>query len=906
MKRLGMLLLLFGVLSYTGCKKTVAPVEPPPFTSTMESSYHQGARVDLPFGGYVSVDGNVFQEGASLTVEASPVLSYRSPAAELDAYRISPVVTVRFRGEDFVPMTMGDISTILYGLNVALPVTEGAPPGNAGIIMILNDRYLLTDPFMAPIEAGSTPGVKIPLHLTRHLLQSRENTVQIFFARIPENEAPQYSWATRLFYGYKSSGSRLNFETILHAQTGNDTSLAVVFAPVRLLTTPGYQVGLPRNTANPDDNFSQWLSSFQQYLAGQLSLGQNGNKLITFYQFLHNGQNGFFSPADALWNHLKKAGLRDGGFRYRTPWDDVVILFGHSMGGLISRALAAKHPEAVGAIFTWDTPHEGSIFADMVVSQGFWGRSLDDYIYRAIRNPQDADQFDRDRNVHLVTFAGFGLSMARLGNMETYIRLIGGGLLNAIWQSTKNAATVLVKDENIHPYLKVCAGSQIYQISRPNGYNLPNPSPIRQLNRLEIRNRRYLSGNGVKVFSYMIDQNFYPRNTAAFQETSLKFQHMFGLIMAALENVSQNCSVHGEQLPMPGGRMVRVSLYPPMNSTQNYRNDGVVALYSGLWKPFMAGQNARTFAKSYYHPNSEAYPISSPVLNLYHTQVYDPRYVRVGSGSVYQRSGQLYTHLKDEVQNRLNQIIQGYAESWAQVFDYAQAGGSSYELREGIVMYAYPRKTNEDLKTLMTNIWNRTHSIDSLTHVYDHYAARTNNYFSNVDGFTPILDFGSRATRVALGLEKYASPQSQYVYLVAKIKVFSGNVHHFFREWDFTTGNTPSSVGIKDHYKKTYNNGRNPYRFVILGRFHKQGGKYVLDNNGPKFQPVRVTYKDIKVTLNDPVTGNPKCHTFKVRFLNFKDTNIGQGYHMDQDYTLATAEGIDDIRHIGVSDGACP
>ena len=551
--KLWSLLLVFFWMAGTGCQRTPATFQPPRFEGSLQSSTYGGERLDFPEGGWVGVEGLTFRDGAKLDVIVRDELP--DPLSVYRPYLATPVVTLRFNKQDlYSELPPSAIERLLYGTVISFPVRRALSAERSNAIVVINNRHVLALPYGAVARAGSQTAVRIPLGTYLPILEEGENNVTVFLAEPPSTlPQPQASgdWA-HLWLGKPQSGS-VQFRSNEHTRVRQGQ-----LSPVHVIFSSGLNVAAWASL-NARNDFKAWSDTLYKRLKNSLGIGNKVDSLIRFYQFIHDGHHGFLDVGSQLSRKLD--------LTYQTLWDlggekGKVVVAGFSMGGLISRDFASHNPDKVLGVFTMDTPHEGSIIADMVAFRyncGPFGITCDwvAWVADQITNRyglRDAIRFTSEATyTTVVTLGPIGLTMAGVDDITSYPIF-----------ADKSAIKPLYYQPESQPYARICLARRqtLMTLTSP-----PTKRGVSDIARLRARESRTPGLSNINLYSAMVRGLPNPSSPPSLWHPTNRVLWGLGKLMGAAE--------------YPTGSPC-TSLYPP-NQDWNYQNDGVVNLTSGLW-----------------------------------------------------------------------------------------------------------------------------------------------------------------------------------------------------------------------------------------------------------------------------------------------------------------------------------
>ncbi len=585
---------VLGLVALAGCsRKPSAPPLSPHWSGALQATFEGGQSLEAPSGVWVGVEGMTFRNGGILEVETASDLP---PALEVyRPYQASDVVILRFRKEDlaFPELSEGvrGIEGLLYGIAVALPLRRSLSARWGNVVVVANGVPTAM-PYATALQAGEVARVRIPIATLNLLTRPGENELVVFFAEGEEQtlspeallsmlppEAREPSVALQALadkYGYPFRLEVQGNEVKLGSGTPYSAAVVAgkrygVFDPVAVFFSNGLNVfsfwspvpcspvgipGLLPSCSTREDV----LTAIYQKLSSQIG-ADLAKKLVGYYKFHHSGHEGFGMPAVKLWERFNRSYLDGGvlgGQKHR------VLLTGFSMGGLVSRNAATMHPDAVLGVGTINTPHLGSIIADLVTYQDRNGDFID-YVAREAKNRL---------GLGIIEYARFWLQLR--DPRRTYIPIAGAsevfsagttGVLGIPLLATANAITPLrYVPKPGDPFVRVCVSA------RGRTVDIPDPTSADAIAAL-MGAEQGAFRTPLRLHAYMTHS--LPGKPGLTQPVDL-FQWILGNFMAALD-FSGPCT----------------GLYP--SSPYAYTNDGVVARKSGLFD----------------HPASRAYQLST-------------------------------------------------------------------------------------------------------------------------------------------------------------------------------------------------------------------------------------------------------------------------------------------------------
>jgi len=624
---------VLGLLVLAGCtRKPSAPSLSPlsHWSGALQATFEGGQSVEAPSGAWVGVEGMTFRNGGILEVEVSSDLP---PALEVyRPYLASEVVTLRFRKEDlaFPELSEGvrGIEGLLYGIAVALPLRRNLS-SEWGNVVVVADGVPTVMPYATALQAGEVGRVRIPIATLSMLTRPGENELVIFFAEGQEQTLSSEALLSMLppevrnssvslqavvdKYGYPfrlkvegnevkqgSGGIPYSVEILVGKRFG-------VFDPVAVFFSNGLNVfsfwspvpcgpveipGLIAECSAPHGV----LTAIYQKLSNRIGADM-AKKLVGFYNFQHSGHEGFGMPAAKLWERFNRSYVDEGalgGQKHR------VLLTGFSMGGLVSRNAAVMRPDAVLGVGSINTPHLGSIIADLVTYQDREG-DLIDYVAREAKNRL---------GLNLIEYARFWLELR--DPRRTYIPIAGvsevfhagtTGVLGIPLLAPAQAITPLrYVPKPGDPYIRVCVSVKSRTVDIPDPTRGDDIAALMGAEQGAFR-------SPVRLHAYMT-RNL-PGKPGLTQPIDL-FQWILGNFMAALD-FSGPCD----------------GLYP--SSPYAYANDGLVARKSGLFD----------------HPANRAYQFSTQAASLdrFHLSAPNPNEIGQWANTL---AGWIEDYLKNE------------------------------------------------------------------------------------------------------------------------------------------------------------------------------------------------------------------------------------------------------------------
>lgn len=583
-----------------------APADDYRWVGSIQASYDGGQTLESPSGAWVGVEGLTFRDGGVLNVEVTRSLP--SFLAVYQPYQASDVVTLRFLGTDLAQDPRGveglqGIEGLMYGVALEIPLRRGISRKWGNVVVVANG-VPLPMPYATPMQAGDVARVRIPVAVLEALSQPGTNEMVVFFAEgreftpSPEEILSALPEDARKVAQVNLVGDKAGYPFRLEVQ-GNEVKLGNsmpyssgivvgkkygVFDPVAVFFSSGYNPfsfwspvpcsPVPSNPLLPNCNERDpVLTAIYQKLSESIG-ADKAKKLVGYYRMHHSGHVGFDPPAGKLWSLLDQSYIDANAFG---DGKRKIVLTGFSMGGLVSRSVAADHSDAVLGVGTLNTPHLGSIIADLV-SYNDRGKDLVDYIY---------DYVTERLNMGLVEKARFWLELR--DPRRTYIPIAGvsevfragtTGIAGIPILSGVDAVTPL---KYVHPprdpYVRVCVSSRRVTVDVPDPREGDEP-----IGGLFAREQR-IASKRIRLYAYMTPQL---PNKPALTDFMGFFLWILGQYMGALDFTGP-CR----------------SLYPSSNTF--YHNDGVVAVKSGRFE--------------HWGPSNYALSTMSTSQNKFHLQV---------------------------------------------------------------------------------------------------------------------------------------------------------------------------------------------------------------------------------------------------------------------------------------------
>ncbi|MCF6192086.1 MAG: hypothetical protein L3J76_02980 [Candidatus Hydrothermae bacterium] len=494
--RLWSLALILFWLVGTSCQRTPASFQPPDFEGQLQSTSYGGERLDLPDGGWVGVEGLTFRDGARLDIMVRQDLP--DPLTPYRPYLATPVVTLRFNKQDlYNELPPSAIERLLYGAVISFPVRRALSAERSNAIVVINNEHLLALPYAASVQSGAFAAVRIPLGTYMPLFNEGDNTVTIFLVEPPSTSPqPEASgdWA-HLWLG-KPQSSNVRFRSNEHTRVRQGQ-----FSPVHVIFSSGLNI-FASSSLSPRNSFSAWSDTLYKRLRNALGIGDKVDSLVNFYQFIHDGHHGFLGVGAQLRRKLD--------LTYHTVWNlggekGKILLAGFSMGGLVSRDFAVHDPDKVLGIFTMDTPHEGSIIADMVsfrYSCGPFGLTCDwtSWVAGQIRRrfgTLDATRFMADAmGISLITLY-LPLPPYRLSLTMSNVNEITSLPVFA----SKQAIMPLYYQPESEPYARVCVARSHRLLTLPSP---PSSRGLSDIGRLRSQERGTGTLRSINLYAAMV------------------------------------------------------------------------------------------------------------------------------------------------------------------------------------------------------------------------------------------------------------------------------------------------------------------------------------------------------------------------------------------------------------------